>query len=396
MAASNRFRPLLGWWVFGLSAGLGMAGEMTQGVYRPSPGVLESLRNLPALAKPHLAYPSPRPFVFANADVLREYYRITGVVDLSVHYGPSDIVLQRARQAHELAPGLPAALHLSGWHLYGAKPDPKLKHSRCAEPWVDHPEYEQELEHLRTTLEWAKANFPQRIRWVALDYECWKMIRETDTPFIRAAVLRRLLDYHFTILSVLPDVEVIWEQLGQTRLTLGRGWVEYSETHPREALAVLAPISSISATAWTVYEPLEWRETMYRLGQTAETYGVGRIYLIIGLGWGNCPVKGHWELHGNQFNNECADGQTGFKYDPIFSWRIGSEANDPWFQADPRWKQYPICRTASGQRVPWERLTGVLFEPHPLWGKTAEDMDWCLAHFVEYVKGAHRIEPWRP
>ena len=350
-------------------------GGIIDGIYRPSPDIMESLKSLPKLPKPHMIVGGYQASTIKNRELMREFTRITGVMNIHLGHFQSPSITKMQIELFDSIPGCVIALHWSPYidnpnHIYNNMYDiDDFEGSRCGDPRVDYPEYIKHMEWLKSTLPIAKEVIQDRpVKYITLDYECFE---RSDDPTINAAIIKRLLEYQHIIKQTFPDPTIIWEQQGEIRLQPTLGWEERPH-FPARIYGLLGPFSCSPQCNWDI---MSFRESIRRTTNLADQYNVNDVYVIMSLGYTAGIKKTHQEFHSYNFN-------AGYEYDPQISWRLGAELNDPWYANSPEIiPGKPLIRT------PYERVKGVLFEPSPL-----RSDDVRLRHFIEYVKGANGIE----
>ncbi len=188
---------------------------------------------------------------------------------------------------------------------------------------------------------------------VLLDTEVFHT-READNRW-NDAIREALDDVHTLVLSIFPDVSILWYGRGVGMIWGGDGWGKSDYFTGKEIK------SSLSCSLYTPPEILRVREEFRRTVELAETLDINAVIPWVSLASGYRPGL----KKAQRFVMD-------WDYDLIYSYQLGAEINIPWYAERP--KRY----------APYDHARVVVFYP-PAFDPRVKH--WAK-HFIAYVRGA--------
>lgn len=317
--------------------------------------LVDQLRKLPALTKPHYSWPCGV-HCGPGRDAWVEYARITHSIGLSVNHarrGVCEIACDVVRLAQERYPAGECVLNLnySPWL-------PGTCGLSVRQPEQFGPEIERELVFLRGQLSkikaWldaynAKHKSAVRIGAILLDSE--SLWPQAGNRLRNAAVDTRHNLIYLVCRTELPGVRIEMYGRGRVNPTQG-GWSE-SDYFTGQELG-----DSFAVSLYRVFEPEVTREQFRRTVQRAKAAGVAKVTPWIALGAGYCRHREKFQAFSKTVD-----------YDTVYDYQLGRDVHrDGLFEAADAVAFYP---------APFN---------HPGWAE----------HFIAYCQGAAAVRALEP
>lgn len=340
--------------------------------------VLEVLRSLPPLPKPHHYAPSVIGYLPEWRDYTREIVRITRSSGVAGAYGAgrTRLAVQAAVEANESEPdAIPTVLNMY-W-------DPWLvEYRNSPHPPTDFGEqYTSGLERMRSTLldqrAWiddANAEFGSdiRVEQFFLEIEFWSIPLDDDGTWA-AAVLRRQDECHDMVKSIFPDAKVAWYNRGDVhQKSRDNGLTFYSGnrlfTGAEKGDQCTNTVYSLGRGMDPTLETM--RQTIANVDQTYGDDVPVIPFLALGAGY-RFMMDNPYTKHMYRV----------WDYDIVDSYKMGMFIN------------LPIYANSEGNVIlgaDWNRVPAVMFWPELLDHKFDDEasVNIRMKHFVAYCCGA--------
>jgi hypothetical protein len=325
--------------------------------------MLTWLRELAPLQKVHYSWPID--FKSAPNELIYEYARITHAVSVSGEWHNHDEVDQAVRlckRVNETKPAIPATIgvNYSPWHRRFDKDLPPTDRGTTHQAELDY--LRERLGVIRAELKAANERYETEIPATCVMLDSERFFIRKDDPNWNDAITAKYDAVYDIVLDVFPKARIEWYLRGaiqpsatESGWTEGGGWFTLKEKG-----------DYFGCSLYCVPEIGNTRETFRRTVANAARHGVDEVTPWIALATGN-------KRSVDKFHEWALD----WDYDPIYSWKLGAEVNEPWFSQPIRHERF----------APWNKAKIVIFHPHPFYDKTP---NWGK-HFVAYVRGAHLI-----
>lgn len=286
--------------------------------------LIDDLRALRPLQKPH--YSSNPDYNDADRDLLAEYARLARGLTVEGEWVTEDQVQWACSVVQKLRATDPLATLSVHWGHFGTE---------------KYGEMQTRLAAIGHAAELAGVT----VGAVVFDCEAQHGSAQ-DADAVHRMSHRRAVE-------TLNPGRVIWyNRGGVTPAATVSGWhtsLHFDYAEPGDGFSV------------ALYRVPEIETTREQFRRTVANAGLGReVTPFVALGAGY-----------RRTTRSMGDFDKAWDYDPIYSWQLGAEINEPWFADRPE------------RFAPWSRARRVCFYPAPFafetWGR----------HFVAYVKGAN-------
>lgn len=322
------------------------------------------LKELKPLQKIHYSWPLD--FKSTPNELLYEYARITHAVSVSGEWHNRDEMDQAVRlckRVNETKPKIRATIGInySPWHRRFGKDLP---------PTDTGPTHQAELNHLRERMERIRSELRDANRRHGTDVAATCVMLDTERFNVRKndkawndAITAKYDAVYDIVGALFPKTRIEWYGRGAVQPAASEsGWSESGGWFTLKEKG-----EYFGCSLYCVPEIGNTRETFRRTVNNAEEHGVDEVtpWVALATGYRRTVDKFHeWTLD--------------WDYDPVYSWKLGAEINQPWFSQPIRHERF----------APWNKAKIVIFHPHPFYDKTPH---WGK-HFVAYIRGAHMIK----
>jgi hypothetical protein len=323
---------------------------------------LEWLRELKPLPKVHYSWPLPLGKV--SDEVLHEYARLTHAISVSGEWcKPEQIdhAVQICQRVNLTKPRVPVSIgiNFSVWHRRFGKELP---------PTDVGPTHVAELDYLKTRMEWirdrlAGANKTNdasvKISAALLDSEHFHT--KPDDAVWNQAITDKYNAAYDTIRAIFPGIRIEWYARGAVHMGASpTGWNKASY------FALDEKGDSFGCSLYQVPEIGNTREIFRRTARNAKAHGIAEVtpWISLASGYRRKAEKYH-------------DFEMEWNYDLIYSWKLGTEINNPWYGVPERAERF----------APWHMAKVAVFYPEPFGRST-----YWADHFIAYVRGANGVK----